>query len=425
MGSSQMDHKRDPAILRRKKIRRGIFLGLATVGIIAISVAVSRLEPAAPSIQRATIWPDTVKRGPMVREVRGAGVLSPEEIRWIPALAAGRVERIVLQPGAHVEPGTVIIELSNPDLEQSVRQAELNWKSAEAQLADRKTSLSTTLLQSQLAVTDADSNLALALSDLEANKSLLSQGLVAEQLVRQKQVTVDQAKNRLELLRRQLQNASENERAQLAPVEANVSQAKSEFERLSRQLGDLRVKSTMSGQLQLIQTGVEEGAQINLGANVARVSDPTRLKAEIRISETQTRDLAIGQLVDVDTRNGHVKGHVSRIDPASVGGTVGVDVKLDGALPAGARPDLSVDGTIELERLQNVLYVQSPAYGQEGGTVSLFKILPGGLAVRTPVKLGRRSVQFVEILEGLQQGDEVILSDMTQYDGFDRVQVVN
>jgi len=425
MSPSQMDLKRDPAILRRKKIRRGIFLGIATVGIIAISVAVSRLEPAAPSIQRATIWPDTVKRGPMVREVRGAGVLAPEEIRWIPALAAGRVERIVLQPGARVEPGTVIIELSNPDLQHQVRSAELNWKTAEAQLADRKTSVSTGRLQSELAVADAESNLALAVSDLEANKNLALQGLVAQQLVRTKQVAVDQATNRLQLLKKQLENASENERAQLAPIEASVSQAKAEFDRLSRQMGDLRVKSTMSGQLQLIQTGVEEGAQISLGANLARVSDPSRLKAQIRISETQTRDLAIGQVADVDTRNGHVKGHVSRIDPASAGGTVGVDIALDGPLPPGARPDLSVDGTIELERLQNVLYVQSPAYGQEETVISLFKILPGGSAVRTPVKLGRRSVQFVEIREGLQQGDEVILSDMSQYDGFDRVQVVN
>jgi HlyD family secretion protein len=418
-----MDHKRDPAILRRKKIRRGIFLGVATIGIIAISVAVSRLEPAAPSIPRATIWPDTVKRGPMVREVRGAGLLVPEEIRWIPAMASGRVERIVLRPGARVEPGTVIIELSNPDLEQSVRNAEVNWRTAEAQLADRKSSLETGKLSAELAVADARSSHALAVSDLDANKALNEQGLVAASLIRQKQATVDQARNRLELVQKQLDSVAQNERAQIAPAEANVSQTKAEFERLSRQRDDLKVKSTMSGQLQLVQA--EEGAQISLNANVARVSNPTRLKAEIRISETQTRDLAIGQIADVDTRNGHVKGRVSRIDPASQGGTVGVDITLEGPLPAGARPDLSVDGTIELERLQNVLYVQSPAFGQENSTISLFKILPSGDAIRTPVKLGRRSVQFVEVVEGLQQGDEVILSDMSQYDGFDRVQVVN
>jgi HlyD family secretion protein len=418
-----MDLKRDPAILRRKKIRRGIGLGVAVVGIIAISVAVSRLEPAAPTVQRATIWPDTVKRGPMVREVRGAGRLVPDEIRWIPAMAAGRVERIVLRPGARVEPGTVIMELSNPDLVQTARNAELNWRTAEAQLADRKSTLATGLLQLQLNVADAESSLKLAMSDLEANTSLAAQGLVAELLIKQKQASVDQATNRLALLRKQLDNAAQNERAQLAPAEASVSQTKAEFDRLSRQLDDLRVKSTMSGQLQIVQA--EVGAQVSLGANLARVSDPTRLKAEIRISETQTRDLAIGQPATVDTRNGLVKGHVSRIDPASESGTVGVDVTLDEALPAGARPDLSVDGTIELERLPNVLYVQSPAFGQEDSQISLFKILPGGDATRTPVRLGKRSVQFVQILEGLQEGDEVILSDMAQYDGFDRVRVVN
>jgi HlyD family secretion protein len=418
-----MDLNRDPAILRRKKIRRGIFMGVAIVGIIAISVAVSRLEPAAPSVQRATIWPDTVKRGAFTREVRGAGKLVPEEIRWIPAMASGRVERIVLRPGARVEPGTVIIELSNPDLEQQVRNAELNWRTAEAQLAERKSTVGTSLLSLQLQVADAKSSLLLAESDLEANRTLREQGLVAELLIRQKQATVDQARNRRELLDKQLASVEANERAQLAPAEASVSQAKAEFDRLSRQVDDLRVKSTMAGQLQLVQA--EVGAQISMGTNLARVSDPTRLKAEIRISETQTRDLAFGLAADVDTRNGHVKGHVSRIDPASEGGTVGVDITLDGPLPAGARPDLSVDGTIELERLPDVLYVQSPAFGQEDSTISLFKILPGGDAVRTPVKLGKRSVQFVQILEGLQQGDEVILSDMAQYDGFERVRVVN
>ena len=205
--------------------------------------------------------------------------------------------------------------------------------------------------------------------------------------------------------------------SQLAPAEASVNQRTAEFERLSRQLADLQVRSTMAGQLQLIN--VERGQQIGAGTNLARVSDPMKLKAEIRISETQTRDLAFGQKVDVDTRSGHVAGTVSRIDPAAKGGTVGVDVLLSGPLPAGARPDLSVEGTIELERLTNVLYVESPAVGQEQSTISLFKILPGKKAVRTPVKIGRRSVQFVEVLSGLAEGDRVVLSDMSQYDGFD------
>ncbi len=417
-----MDLQRDPAILRRKKIRRAVLLGVAAIGVIAISIAVSRLQPAAPSIQRATIWPDTVKRGPMVREVRGAGTLVPEEIRWIPASASGRVERIVLRPGARVQPGTVIIELSNPDLLQTVRNAEMDWRTAEAQLTTQKANLATARLQMETSMADAESNYNVTISDFEANRNLNQAGLVADIVIKRLQASVDQARNRVSLAKKQLANAIENERSQLAPSEAAVNQRKAEFERVSRQRADLYVRSTVSGQLQVVQA--EEGVQVSAGTNLARVSDPTRLKAEIRISETQTRDLVIGQPADIDTRNGHVKGRVTRIDPASQGGTVGVDITLDGALPAGARPDLSIDGTIELERLQNVLYVQSPAFGQENSTISLFKILPGGEAVRTPVKLGKRSVQFVQILEGLREGDEVILSDMSQYDSFDRVKVV-
>jgi HlyD family secretion protein len=418
-----MDVKRDPAILRRKRIRQGVLLAVLAIAVAVVSVAVSRLEPAAPSIADSahTLYEGTVKRGPMVREVRGAGTLVPEDIRWIPATTGGRVERIILHPGATVTPGTVILELSNPDLQQSVKSAELDWKTSAAQLANERASLASAHLQQQANVVDAESNYNVALSDLEANKNLAEQGLVAELTVKQKQATVDQAKNRLELMKKQLASGSENEASQLAPFEAAVNQKKSEFDRLSRQLDDLKVKSTMTGLLQLVS--VEGGQQVGPGANLARVSDPSRLKAEIRISETQTRDLKPGQQADVDTRNGHVPGHVTRIDPASQGGTVGVDVSLDGPLPAGARPDLSVDGTIELERLQNVLFVESPAFGQENSSISLFKVLPIGEAERVTVKLGRRSVQYVEVLDGLKEGDRVILSDMSQYDGFNRVRL--
>jgi HlyD family secretion protein len=223
------------------------------------------------------------------------------------------------------------------------------------------------------------------------------------------------------LSKRQLASSVETAASQIAPSEAAANQRKAEFERLSRQLADLKVKSTMTGQLQEIS--VQVGQSVGPGANLARVSDPSRLKAEIRISETQTRDLGIGLVADVDTRSGHVKGHVSRIDPASRGGTVGVDVTLDGPLPPGARPDLGVDGTIELERLTNVLYVESPAFGQENGTISLFKVLPTNEAVRTPVKVGRRAVQFIEVIDGLREGDRVVLSDMSQYDAYDKVRL--
>ncbi|MEO7190168.1 MAG: HlyD family efflux transporter periplasmic adaptor subunit [Vicinamibacterales bacterium] len=412
-----MDLQRDPSILRRKKRRQ--LMGAAAAGIIVIvlSVAVSKLEPASPTVVESTLWPGVVKRGPMVREVRGTGTLVPEEIRWIPASTSGRVETVVLHPGADVQPGTVILELSNSDLQQSVKNAELDWQTAVAQVANQRATLANNRLTQESAAVDAEALYQIGLSDLEVNENLAKEGLVAAFTVRQKQVAVTQAKNRLELVRKQIASAAENAASQLAPAEATVNQRRSEFDRLSRQLADLHVRSTMSGRLQLIN--VEVGQQIGAGTNLARVSDPGRLKAELRISETQTKDLRANQRVDVDTRNGHVPGHVSRIDPASKGGTVGVDVILDGPLPAGARPDLSVDGTIELERLADVLFVESPAVGQEQSTISLFKVVPGKRAVRTPVKIGRRSVLFVEVLDGLKEGDRVILSDMSQYDGFD------
>jgi HlyD family secretion protein len=416
-----MDKQRDPAILKRKKRRQALLIAAAALVVVALSVAVSRLEPALPTVAEAGLWPGTVRRGPMVREVRGAGTLVPEEIRWITASAAGRVDKIVLRPGAEVVPGTVIIEMVNLDLQQSVRNAEMDWKTAVANLANQRATLANGRMAQESALADSESAKQLAVTDLEMNKALNKQGLVADFLVKQKQASVDQAANRIELAKKQLAAAIENEPLQLALPEATVNQRKAEFDRLSRQLDDLKVKSTMSGRLQVVN--VEMGQQIGAGANLARVSDPGRLKAEIRIPETQTKDLAINQAADVDTRNGHVKGHVSRIDPASQGGTVGVDITLDEPLPAGARPDLSVDGTITLERLANVLFVESPAFGQENSTISLFKFLPNKEAVRTPVKIGRRSVQFVEVVDGLKEGDRVILSDMSQYDGTDKVKL--
>jgi HlyD family secretion protein len=417
-----MDVKRDPAILKKKKRRQAILIGLAAVAVVAISVAVSRLKPAAPTVPNGSIWWGTVKRGPMVREVRGAGTLVPEEIRWIPAMTAGRVERVVLRPGAIVKPGTVVIELTNPDLKQQVDEAELNWKAAQAQMENLKSKLSTDALQYRNNVADAQSQLKLAQSDLEANQELAKQGIIAEQVIKQKQAVVAQAQNRLDLAERQAQAAEDTLKSQLAPQEAQVSQQRFRYDQLLRQLGDLQVKSEMTGVVQ--QVAVEVGQQVGPGTNLVRVSDPTRLKAEVRISETQMKDLSIGQIAKIDTRSGIVAGHVTRIDPSSVGGTVGVDVTLDEALPAGARPDQSVDGVIELQRLpDNTLQVESPAFGTEHSTIQLFKDMGNGEAQRVTVKIGVRSVQFVEVLEGLQVGDRVILSDMSTYDAYDRVRV--
>jgi HlyD family secretion protein len=313
---------------------------------------------------------------------------------------------------------------------QQMTSAELEWKVAEAQLNDRRSALKTQELQLQNAVKNAEADLKLATDELNANMELLKQGLVAELTVQRMKANVARAGNAVELARQTLTQFQANEASQLGPAEATLNQNKVRYEQFARQVADLKVKSDMNGQLQQLAPQVEVGANVSLNQNLARVSDPTRLKAEIRISENQTRDLSIGLPATIDTRissggvTGVVKGRVSRIDPAATNGTVGVDVILEGALPAGARPDLSIDGVIELERLVDVLYVESPAFGQEGGTIMLFKIDPQTqLAHRTTVKLGKRSVQFVEILEGLREGDQVILSDMQQYDSFDRVQL--
>ena len=418
-----MDVKRDPKILRRKKIRNSIIIGLLAIAATAATFFVSRLKPAAPTVARSTVWTGVVKRGAFVREVRGAGTLVPEDIRWIPATTTGRIEEIVLRPGAVVKPGTVILRMSNPDLRQQANDAELGWKAAVAQLENQKATMQTTLLQQQNAVADAKSASNVAQKDLDANLDLQKQGIVSAFVAQQKQAAVDSARGRVLLAEKQLATTQNTAESQLAPQQAAVNQAKSRYDQFVRQLGDLEVKSTMTGQLQELDQNVQIGRQIGAGANLVRVSDPSHLKAEIRISETLTRDLAIGQIAKIDTRLGIVAGHVTRIDPAATNGTVGVDVSLDEGLPAGARPDQSVDGVIELQRLNDVVYVESPAFGQEDQAIQLFKLQPNGEAVRTVVKLGKRSVQFVQIVDGLKVGDEVVLSDMSPYDAFDRVRI--
>lgn len=427
-----MDIKRDPAILRRKKIRQASVVGLALVAIAALTVAVMRLKPAAPSVTAGTLWYDTVKRGPMVRNVRGAGTLVPEEKRWITSISTGRVENIILRPGAPVQVGTVILTLTNPDLAVAVANAERAYKTSQAQLENTKATNKASRAAQQAAVTEAEGQLKLAEVNLEAQKKLKDEGLVADLTVKTFQQNYDSAKGRAELANKQLQISIENEASQIAPQEAAVNQAKAAWDQAIRQQDDLKVKSTMKGVLQAVP--VERGQNVGAGANLAQVSDPTNLKAEIRISETQTKDLVIGQYAEIDTRNGIVKGHVTRMDPSATGGTIGVDVSLDEALPAGARQDMSVDGTIELQRLENVLYVQRPSFGQENQAISVFKIVStagpvaagqetGHEAVRTPVTLGRASVQFIEVKSGLQEGDRIVLSDMSQYDAFDRIRL--
>ncbi len=411
-----------PSQARKKKIRRALYGAAALAVIILITVGVSRLKPAAPSVERATVWIDTVKRGPMLRQVRGSGTLVPEEIRWIPATTQGRVERLLLRPGATVRPETVILELSNPELEQSVKEAQLAYQSAQAAYQNRKTELESQLLNQQADVATIEASYKDAALTLEANEQLFKDGLVSQIQLKQFQSRAEELKNRLSIGKKRLEMQTAGIKSQLAPQEADVDQRRAAYELRVRQLDDLKVKAGMSGVLQ--EVPVERGAQVAPGANLARVADPTNLKAELRIAETQTKDIRIGQYAEVDTRQGTVRGKVARIDPKSTGGTVGVDVILSDPLPPGARPDLSVDGTIQLEKLDNVIYVGRPAFGQENSSVGLFKLNPEtGEAIRTTVKLGRTSVSQIEILEGLQPGDQVILSDMSAQDAFDRIQI--
>ena len=416
-----VDIARSPEVKRKKKIRRIIYAALAIIAVGAVSIGVSRLRPAAPGVERATVWIDTVKRGPMVRQVRGSGTLVPENIRWIPATTSGRVERLVLRPGAAVTPTTVILEMSNPDLQQQVMDAQLAYKSAEAAFQNKKADLETQILTQEAARATAESNSKQANLTLAANQELAKAGLISDLQLKRFQGDADEAKNRLTISQKQLEIAKAGMQSQLAPQEADVNQRKAAYELRLRQLDDLKVKAGITGVLQLLP--VEVGQQVQAGANVARVADPTVLKAELRIAETQTKDIKIGQVAEVDTRNGVVAGKVSRIDPASSNGTVGVDVTLEGALPPGARPDLSVDGTVRLEKLDDVIFVGRPAMGQEESTITLFKLTPDGEAHRVKVVLGRSSVNQIEIREGLQPGDQVILSDMSSYDQFDRVRL--
>jgi HlyD family secretion protein len=416
-----VDIARSPDVKKRKKIRRILYGAAGLLVIILITVGVSRLKPAAPSVDRATVWIDTVKKGPMLRQVRGSGTLVPEEIRWIPSTTAGRVEVILLRPGAIVRPDTVIVEMSNPDLQQAVKEAQLAYQSAQAAFVNRKAELESSLLNKQSDVAGIKAAYTKAELNLQAQEKLWEDKLVSEIQLKQSRSDAEELQNRLKIAESTLKIQTEGMKSQLAPQEADVDQKKAAYELRVRQLDDLKVKAGMNGVLQ--EVPVERGAQVNAGANIARVADPSNLKAELRIAETQTKDIRIGQYAEVDTRNGVVKGKVGRIDPKSTGGTVGVDIILEGALPSGARPDLSVDGNIQLEKLENVIYVGRPAFGQENSTVGLFKLTADGEAIRTNVKLGRTSVSQVEIIEGLQPGDQVILSDMSAQDSFDRIRI--
>jgi HlyD family secretion protein len=402
--------------------RRRLILGTVAAFVLAgVSFAVSRLQPAAPVVERASVWIDTVKQGPMVRDVRGTGRLVPEDLRWIPAVAEGRVERILLRPDAPVNAATVILELSSPELAQGVRDAQAQLTTAEAQLTNRRAELDSALLAMQSTVVTLESDAREARLDADAEAQLHAKGLTSAISLRTWRTKADNLEARLRLERQRLDMQQRSLAPQLAIPQAEVDRQRATVRLKRNQLAGLQVRAGVTGVLQ--QVSVELGARVSPGANLARVVDPARLKAELKVPETQAKDIQIGQRATIDTRNGVVSGRVARIDPAATGGTVTVDVVLEGALPRGARPDLTIDGTIELERLAEVLFVGRPAVGAEGATVPLFRLDATGHAVRVPVTLGRVSANTVEVRAGLTPGDQVILSDMSAWDAVDRVRI--
>jgi HlyD family secretion protein len=410
-----------PSNVKQKRIRRAAYFGAALLGIGLVTFGLSRLQPAAPTVEAATLWPDTVKRGPMVRQVRGLGTLVPEDIRWIPATTQGRVEEIILRPGTAVDAGSVILQLSNPELERELQDAELQLKSAEASQANLKVQVQNDLLNQRATAAGISADYNKARMQAEMNEALAKDKLVPDLVLRQSRVDAEQLAVRNQIAQEQLATRAEASRAQLAVQQATVDQAQAMLQLRRRQRDELRVRAGLAGILQVVP--VEVGQQVAPGTNLARVANPGRLKAEIKIAETQAKDIQIGQRAEVDTRNGVVQGRVTRIDPSVQNGTRTVDVSLEGELPRGAVPDLSVDGTIELERLDDVLFMGRPAFGQEQSVVTLFKVdeVDTTSAHRVQVRLGKSSVNTVEVLEGLKVGDRVILSDMSAWDSFDRI----
>ncbi len=414
-----MDIKREG--VGRKKLIRRIALGIFAVAALgATTYGLSRLKPAAPSVEWATLWPDTVKRGSMVRQVRGLGTLVPEEILFVPATSEGRVEKRLMLPGTNVTANTVILEMVNPELMTALDDAQWAVKAAEADMLDLKVRLEREKLQQKATTAQVQAEQVQAQLTYDRDDKLFKQGLTPDLTLQLSKAKAEELKHRLEVERERLRIADDMITAQIESKRVGIEKLKAAYELKKRQVGELRVRAGVDGVLQDLP--VQVGQRVTLGTVLAKVSQPWKLKAELKIPETQVNEIRMGMKADVDTRNGVIPGVVARIDPAAVNGTVTVDVRLQGELPQGARPDLSVDGTIEIEKLNDVLYVGRPVIGQQNATIGLFRVTPDGKeAERVQVRLGRTSVNTVEIAGGLKLGDQVILSDMSQWDSHNRI----
>lgn len=416
-----------PDIARKKRRQRYLLIGTGLVFVSLVTIGLSKLKPALPAVDRSSLLLDTVKRGELLREVRGNGTLVPEDVRWIPTLNAGRVEQILIWPGARVKPDAVIVELSNPELEQAAFDSQSQLKGAEADLANLRVQLDSDKLTQEKAVATAEADYSSAKLDLEVNQQLAKDGLLPAITLKQSKAKAEELAKLLEIEQRRLKIGDDAAKAQLEAQQTKLAQLSAQLELKCRQVAALKVTAGMDGVLQRLgdpTSPLQIGQQLPAGALIAQVANPAKLKAVIKIAETQAKDIQLDQPAEIDTRNGIVPGRVIRIDPAVENGTVTVDVALDGPCPKGARPDLSVDGTIELERLQNVLYVGRPVQGEPDSLAALFKVEENGrTAERVQVKLGRSSVSAIEVLQGLNLGDQVILSDMSQWDAYDRVRL--
>jgi multidrug efflux pump subunit AcrA (membrane-fusion protein) len=413
-----------PDLKAKKRKRQALTIAIGVVVLAAVTFLVMRLKPASPTVDRSVVWTDTVKRGPMIRQVRGLGTLVPREdaIRQIPAQTEATVVRILTLPGSIVKPDTVLLELSDPQATQQALDAELSLKEAHADLSNIQVKVQSDLMAQKSAAATVNADYKQAQRQAQTDKSLYSLGVISGLTYNGSQGKADELSTRNNL---EVQTVDINEKAiesQLAVQQAKVAQAQAIYELKRQQLDALKVRAGIAGVLTSLPLAV--GQHVTMGTMLAEVVQPNQLKAQLKIPETQARDIQLGQPASVDTHNGIADGAVSRIDPAVVNGTVTVDVKLVGNLPDGARKDLSVDGTIDLERLRDVLFVGRPAFGNEESTISLFRLDPEAKgAVRVPVKVGRASVNAIQVLQGLHEGDSVILSDMSRYDTTDRIRL--
>jgi HlyD family secretion protein len=416
-----MDIQR-PSNARAKKIRRIAYGTIALMLIGGVTYGLSKLKPAAPYVDPGTVWSDTVKRGPMLREVRGLGTLIPEDIRWVAAQTDAHVDKWVLRPPAIVKPDSIIMELSDPTVQKDAVDAEYQLKGAEADHENLKVQVNSDLMSQKATEASVRSDYEQAKIQHDVDEKLVKEGLTSQLIEQQSRVKSEQLAIRLQLEAERTKVASDSATAKLAAQQAKVEQMKALYGLKRSQMEALHVRAGIDGVLQLLP--VDVGQHVTPGMNLARVADPKKLRAEVKIAETQAKDVVPGQKATIDTRNGIVNGHVSRVDPSVINGTVTVDVTIDDPLPPGARPDLSVDGTITLENLKNVLFVGRPVHGQSDSTIGIFKLTEDGSeATRVNVKLGRSSVNTIEIIDGLKVGDKVILSDMSAWDNFDRVRL--